>query len=93
MTLYKWLLADNTTPVQKKPWPCPLGEWTRKQTPILCESGWHGVEAKDVLAHLPKVSHSSRPLRGRGHEAYSFTVTTSSRVSRCDWFVAWVRRT
>jgi hypothetical protein len=56
MTLYKWLLADNTTPVQKKPWPCPLGEWTAHETPILCESGWHGVEAKDVLEHLPKVS-------------------------------------
>ena len=54
--LYKWLLADNTTPVQKKSWPCVLGEWTRNEPPILCESGWHGVEAKDVLAHLPKVS-------------------------------------
>ena len=54
--LYKWLLADNTTPVQKKSWPCPLGEWTAHETPILCESGWHGVEAKDVLEHLPKVS-------------------------------------
>ena len=56
MTLYKWLLADNTTPVQKKSWPCVLGEWTRSEPPILCESGWHGVEAKDVLEHLPKVS-------------------------------------
>ena len=54
--LYKWLLADNTTPVQKKSWPCALGEWTRNEPPVLCESGWHGVEAKDVLEHLPKVS-------------------------------------
>ena len=56
MTLYKWLLADNTTPVQKKSWPCPLGKWTAHKSPILCRSGWHGVEAKDVLEHLPKVS-------------------------------------
>ncbi len=51
--LYKWLLADDTTPVQHKPWPVKVGEWTPEEEPVLCESGWHGVREKDVLAHLP----------------------------------------
>ena len=54
MTLYKWLLEDNTTPVQKKPWTWAIGEWTPQETPVLCESGWHGVELKNVLDHFPQ---------------------------------------
>jgi hypothetical protein len=59
-TLYKWLLADGTTPVQNKTWPVHVGEWTPEETPVLCRRGWHGMLAKDVLAHLPK---ESRPPR------------------------------
>ena len=51
--LYKWLLPDGRTAVQRKPWPVAVGEWTPRETPLLCESGWHGVLEKDVLAHLP----------------------------------------
>ena len=51
--LYKWLLPDMTTAVQGETWPVAVGEWTPKETPILCASGWHGMREKDVLAHLP----------------------------------------
>jgi len=51
--LYKWMLPGLITPTQKKKWPVAVGEWTPIETPVLCESGWHGVEEKDVLQHLP----------------------------------------
>ncbi len=51
--LYKWLTADSHTAVQRKPWPVAVGEWTKPETPVLCESGWHAMYEKDVLAHLP----------------------------------------
>ena len=56
MTLYKWMLERNgrrATAALRKPWSVAVGEWTAKETPVLCESGWHGVEEKDVLTHLP----------------------------------------
>ena len=51
--LYKWLLPGMLTPVQEKPWPVAVGEWTSDETPVLCQSGWHGVTEKHVLAHMP----------------------------------------
>ena len=51
--LYKWMLPENRTAVQNKIWPVEVGEWTAKETPVLCESGWHGMEEKHVLTHLP----------------------------------------
>ena len=53
--LYKWLLPDMTTAVQRIPWPVAVGEWTPKETPVLCESGWHGMRERDVLEHLPGI--------------------------------------
>ena len=50
---YKWMLPGLRTPVQDKPWPVAVGEWTPKESPRLCEFGWHGVEEKDILNHLP----------------------------------------
>jgi hypothetical protein len=52
--LYKWMLPDLRTAVQNKPWPVKVGEWTRVEVTNLCQSGWHGVEEKDVLKHLPE---------------------------------------
>ena len=51
--LYKWLTADNRTAVQGTPWPEAVGEWTKPETPVLCESGWHAMYERDVLTHLP----------------------------------------
>ena len=52
MTIYKWLKPDRTTPTQGVKWPVEVGEWTPSETPVICESGWHGMEAKDVLEHF-----------------------------------------
>jgi len=52
---YKWLLPNYVTPVQKKTWPVEVGEWTDPESPVLCELGWHAVEEKHVLAHLPSL--------------------------------------
>ena len=52
MTIYKWLKPDRTTPTQGVKWPVEVGEWTPSEKPIICESGWHGMEAKDVLEHF-----------------------------------------
>lgn len=54
MRLYKWMLPGLITPMQNKPWPVAVGEWTPVETPVLCESGFHGVQEKDVLEHLPR---------------------------------------
>ena len=51
--LYKWLTADSRTAVQNVPWPEAVGEWTKPETPVLCESGWHAMYERDVLTHLP----------------------------------------
>jgi hypothetical protein len=29
-----------------------VGAWTAEETPVLCKSGWHGVEAKDAMEHF-----------------------------------------
>ena len=50
--LYKWLRSDRTTPVQGVKWPKRVGAWTAEETPVLCKSGWHGVEAKDAMEHF-----------------------------------------
>ena len=50
---YKWMRPGLTTPTQRATWPVAVGEWTHPETPMLCESGWHAMEEKDVLAHLP----------------------------------------
>ena len=47
------MMPDLTTPTQGVKWPVGIGEWTEAEKPVLCESGWHGVERKDVLEHLP----------------------------------------
>src|ERR1017187_8833988 len=51
--LYKWMLPGMKTSYQNRVWPVEVGEWTAKETPVLCKSGWHGCEEKDVLTHLP----------------------------------------
>jgi hypothetical protein len=51
--LYKWLLADRRTPTQLVVYPEDETLWTPPATPVLCESGWHGMLEKDVLTHLP----------------------------------------
>ena len=51
--LYKWLLPGMLTPVQRAKWPVAVGEWTWDETPVLCQSGWHGVTEKHVLVHMP----------------------------------------
>jgi hypothetical protein len=55
---YKWLLPDRRTPIQKVKWPKRVGAWTAEERPVLCESGWHGVERKDILIHLPRIDGS-----------------------------------
>ena len=50
--LYKWLRSDRTTPTQGVKWPKRVGAWTAEETPVLCKSGWHGVEAKDAMEHF-----------------------------------------
>ena len=57
MTLYKWILEHDGhlfTAVRRTPWPVEVGAWTAKETPVLGESGWHGLAEKDVLGHLPR---------------------------------------
>ena len=57
MTLYKWMLERDghlVTEVRRTPWHAVVGEWTVKETPVLCESGFHAMEEKDVLRHLPE---------------------------------------
>ena len=56
--LYKWLIKDTRPPVQGGVWPVAIGEWTPEAKPILCESGWHGVHAKDVAKHPPHTEES-----------------------------------
>ena len=51
--LYKWMLPGLITPTQNKTWPVAVGEWTPETKPVLCQSGWHGMEEKDVLGYLP----------------------------------------
>ena len=51
--LYKWLTSDMRTSVQRAQWPTPVGEWTKPEKPVLCESGWHAMHEKDVFTHLP----------------------------------------
>src|ERR1019366_8525903 len=53
--LYKWFLPNRITPVQKKKWPVRVGVWTKEEQTKICESGWHGVQHKDILKHLPGV--------------------------------------
>ena len=50
---YKWLKADGTTAVQGATWPVAVGEWTPAEMPVLCESGWHAMEERNVIDHLP----------------------------------------
>jgi hypothetical protein len=65
--LYKWMLPNLSTAVKKKPWPVAVGEWTNVVATDLCRSGWHGVEEKDVLHHLPtKVGASLWVVEVRG---------------------------
>lgn len=50
---YKWMLPGRVTATRRKKWPVAGGEWTPKETPVLCKSGWHGMDEKGVLSHLP----------------------------------------
>ena len=65
-SLYKWLQADRTTPTQGFLWPEDETLWTPNVKPILGESGWHGVEEKDVLTHLPGVGAVLYEVEVRG---------------------------
>jgi len=51
-TYYKWLRPDRTTTYQNVKWPKRVGAWTDSEPPILCQSGWHGMEARALWAHL-----------------------------------------
>jgi len=51
--LYKWMLPNLHTAVQHTAWPVDVGKWTQRTAPVLCISGWHGVEERHVLNHLP----------------------------------------
>ena len=64
--LYKWLTADNHTAIQNVPWPEAVGEWTKPETPVLCQPGWHAMYEKDVLAHLPVVGSTLWRVEVRG---------------------------
>ena len=64
--LYKWLLADRRSPTQIFHWPEEDALWTPPAKPILCESGWHGMEEKDVLTHLPGVGAVLYEVEVRG---------------------------
>ena len=57
-TYYKWLLPNRVTPIQKKTWPVRVKQWTAEESPVICESGWHGVLRKDILKHLPQTDIS-----------------------------------
>ena len=58
MTYYKWLLPNRETPIQKTKWPVRVKQWTEDEIPVICKSGWHGIETKDVMTHYPQVSGS-----------------------------------
>ena len=64
--LYKWLLADDRTPIQNVKWAAKVGEWTQKETPVICKSGWHGMREQDVLSHLPGVGAKLYVVETRG---------------------------
>jgi hypothetical protein len=64
--LYKWLLADRWTPTQRSHWPVDDLIWTPPAKPIICQSGWHGMEERDVLAHLPGVGALLYEVEVRG---------------------------
>jgi hypothetical protein len=51
--LYKWMLPDLRTSYQNVRWPVTVGDWTPAEKPVLCRSGWHCVEERHVLNHLP----------------------------------------
>src|SRR5487761_2449926 len=57
-TYYKWLLPNRVTPIQNKTWPVRMKQWTAEESPVICESGWHGVLRKDILKHLPQTDIS-----------------------------------
>src|SRR5487761_2540138 len=57
-TYYKWLLPNRVTPIQNKTWPVRMKQWTAEESPVICESGWHGVLRKDILKHLPQTNIS-----------------------------------
>jgi immunity protein 5 of polymorphic toxin system len=50
---YKWLVGDKISPIQGLRWPVGVGKWTEPTTPVPCQSGWHGMEERHVLTHLP----------------------------------------
>ena len=64
--LYKWLTADRRSPTQRFHWPEEDALWTPNVKPELCESGWHGMEEKDVLKHLPGVGAVLYEVEVRG---------------------------
>src|ERR1035438_1758263 len=64
--LYKWLLADRTSPIQHKPWPLEHLLCTPNVKPIICKAGWHGMEERDVLSHLPGVGAMLYEVEVRG---------------------------
>ena len=53
--LYKWMLPYRRTSYQNVKWPVEVDEWTHAEAPVLCRSGWHGVEERHVLNHLPSL--------------------------------------
>jgi hypothetical protein len=53
MTYYKWMLEGHLTGYQKTSWPVAMRAWTPEETPVLCQSGWHGCQSTDLIFHLP----------------------------------------
>ena len=87
--LYKWMLRRDgqlVTAVQKTPWPVAVGEWTPEEVPVLCESGWHAMEEKDVLTHLPRESGAElwvAETRGRLVTGNDKVVAPRMRLVEC----------
>jgi hypothetical protein len=83
LPLYKWLHADGTTAIQRKSWPVAVGEWTPSVIPVLCQSGWHAMYERDVLAHLPEEAGAQLwrvEVRGEVVEGDDKIAATSMRL-------------
>ena len=50
---YKWLAPDRTTPVRGYRWPVRARQWTPRQTPVRCQSGWHLAPPGGITPNVP----------------------------------------
>ena len=84
---YKWLLPNRITPIQNKRWPVRVKAWTAPEKRlVICRSGWHGVERKDILTHFPRHDDSELwTVEVRGdiiHGSDKFCATSMKLVER-----------